>query len=230
MAHFSAHGDGCASSQFPPIAAIAGRSWQGLTILELGAGTGAVGLAASILGGSVTITDQALFRFPNGGGGHASRFVPKQDTLLDLMSINVRDNAGANRGAHAVEVAEMLWGDAAHMARLGRDGGFDVICGADILLFDSAHPALVATLRALSTETTVVVIEHTDRSGASGEDAFPKDLRGFLECVAEDGLWTPRVVADHGRHLTLRMVRTGAGEAPFGGVLRRGGAGPGGNE
>ena len=42
------------------------RLIPGLKLLELGAGTGALGLAAAVLGANVTITDQASFCFPTG--------------------------------------------------------------------------------------------------------------------------------------------------------------------
>eukprot|EP01051_Picozoa_sp_SAG22_P005870 SAG22_NODE_363_length_11694_cov_40.815783_9_plen_129_part_00 len=82
---------------------------------------------------------------------------------------------------------------------------FDVICGGDILLFTAAHSDLLATLRMLSSESTVVLIEHTDRSNMT--TAFPEDLKHFLALVADDGLWRPTIVRDVGRHITVRMVR-----------------------
>lgn len=222
--HFERHGDGCAAG--PHSAAAAGRAWRGMTVLELGAGTGAAGLAASTLGADVTLTDQASFRFPVGDGDGLRKPGPA-DSLLDLMRSNVRDNLEALLGRKP-EVSEMLWGEDAHMARLppvtaqSRDGynEYDLICGTDILLFESAQVALVRSLRCLSGSSTVVVIEHTDRADSSGAD-YPPDLQNFFRVLAEDGLWSPSVVRDHGRRITIRMVRTGAGSQPFGGTLLR---------
>ncbi|KAG9317160.1 putative methyltransferase-domain-containing protein [Chiua virens] len=60
----------------------------GRTILELGSGTGLVGLVAGKLGGQVWITDQAL--------------------LLDMMQVNVK----LNQLESSVIVSELNWGEA----------------------------------------------------------------------------------------------------------------------
>lgn len=72
-AHLQAHGDGCAaiasaagtavSHDSRAVNAVVGRAWatagpgqKPMTVVELGAGTGALGLAASVLGADVTLT------------------------------------------------------------------------------------------------------------------------------------------------------------------------------
>jgi len=243
--HFQRHGDGCAAHGPPgrdgkgdgPSSgpAVRSRPWRGLAVLELGAGTGtgAAGLAASSLGADVTLTDQASFRYPGSEGGGDGIRPP--ETLLDLMRLNVRNNAavfeggagGGGTGRSRPRVSEMLWGDEEHMARLpptpaqteGGYNAYDLICGTDILLFKTAQTAMVRSLRCLSGPSTVVIIEHTDRNGS--DDDYPSDLRHFFRLLAEDGLWSPSVVRDHGRYLTLRMVRTREGDVPFSGTIPR---------
>jgi len=227
------HGDG--SPAVPPsddgrsqgTAAVASRPLSGLTLLELGAGTGGAGLAAAVFGMEVTLTDQASFVYPGG----ARRNAPTH-TLLDLARANVKQNAPmllecalsavesaavesatvatgkAPSGVAQVHaplpaVARLLWGEASDLAELPH-AKYDVIAGADVLLFTSAHEGLLRTLRQLSSASTVVLIEHTDRGVE--EDEFPLDMRHFLNLVAAEGRWTPTVVRDHGRHITIRMV------------------------
>jgi len=172
-------------------------------------------LVASCLGAnSVTLTHQGSFGYPDGDNSSSA---PKE-TLLDLLRVNVALNAKVS--STTVKVSEMLWGDALHLQRVGANGGtYDLICGADILLFTSAHIELLLTLRQLSNVSTVVLLEHTDR--ADNEQEFPPDLKLFLVAVAADGLWLPSIVKDHGRHITIRMVRTDVGDPPFGGALPR---------
>lgn len=206
--HFQLHGDGCAASPSPGgAAAILGRSWSGLTVLELGAGTGALGLAASVLGADVTLTDQESFCYPN-----PLTVAQPLVSLLELMRINVRQNATSLLG-QTPDVSEMLWGgDEQMMAQLPHQH-YDMICGSDILLFESAHTALIHTLRCLSRISTIVLIEHTDRQDCASE--YPQDMRNFFRLVEDDKVWFPSVVRDHGRHLTVRMVRIQPGGLPF---------------
>ncbi|GLB33496.1 putative S-adenosyl-L-methionine-dependent protein-lysine N- methyltransferase [Lyophyllum shimeji] len=101
---------------------------QGRTIIELGSGTGLVGLVAGTLAGrakderaKVWITDQA--------------------PLLDIMRQNVRANAlEAN-----VAVAELNWGSLIPPEIPAPD----LILAADCVYFEPAFPLLVQTLRDL---------------------------------------------------------------------------------
>jgi len=45
-------------------------------------------------------------------------------------------------------------------------------------------------------------------------DNLPLDMVQFLEAVAVEGLWSPSIVANHGRHMTIRMVRSPDALAP----------------
>ena len=193
------HGDG--DSGLVP-----SRSLPTLSLLELGAGTGGVGLVASVLGcRDVTLTDQGSFVYPGEFAAPTGLdAAPPRRTLLDLARRNVQKNL-AVLDVPAPVVAELLWGDEEATGALALTS-YDIICGGDILLFERSHAALVQTLRRLSNSSTVVLLEHTDRG--SDESEYPHDLANFLEAVAEDKLWQPTVIRDHGRHLMIRMVWT----------------------
>ncbi|KAJ4472180.1 putative methyltransferase-domain-containing protein [Lentinula aciculospora] len=110
---------------------------QGKRIVELGSGTGLVGLIAAKLGGSrVWITDQA--------------------PLLDIM----QQNLSMNRLQHNCAVAELDWGTSIP-ATIPLP---DVILAADCVYFEPAFPLLVRTLDALATENTQILFCYKKRA------------------------------------------------------------------
>ncbi|KAH7931371.1 hypothetical protein BV22DRAFT_999032 [Leucogyrophana mollusca] len=112
---------------------------KGRKILELGSGTGLVGLVAGALGGEVQITDQA--------------------PLLGIM----RRNVDMNRLQASVAVSELNWGE-----RLSSEiSQPDLILAADCVYFEPAFPLLVETLSALATcENTEILFCYKKRRKA----------------------------------------------------------------
>ncbi|KAM7529713.1 hypothetical protein LguiB_033123 [Lonicera macranthoides] len=103
------------------------QSPRRLRILELGSGTGLVGIAAAaILGANVTVTD------------------------LPHVIPNLQFNAEANSAVLAihggsVDVAALDWGENEHMEAIGRE--FDLIIGSDVVYHDHLYEPLIETLR-----------------------------------------------------------------------------------
>ncbi|KAI0698884.1 putative methyltransferase-domain-containing protein [Cytidiella melzeri] len=97
-------------------------SLEGKSVLELGSGTGLVGLVAAKLGANVCITDQK--------------------PLLQIMARNVELNDLENR----VKVLELNWGEPLpeDIPRL------DLVLAADCVYFEPAFPLLVHTLHELA--------------------------------------------------------------------------------
>ncbi|KAK4426804.1 Protein-lysine N-methyltransferase rrg1 [Sesamum alatum] len=99
-----------------------------LRLLELGSGTGLVGIAAAaLLGARVTLTD------------------------LPHVLPNLQFNANANAGilelhGGEIEVAALPWGDVQQMEVVGRDQ-YDVIVGSDVVYHDHLYEPLLETLR-----------------------------------------------------------------------------------
>lgn len=98
-----------------------------LRLLELGSGTGLVGIAAAaLLGARVTVTD-----LPH---------------VLPNLQFNVDANAGAvERGGGKVEVAALSWGEVRDMESIGRD--YDIVLGSDVVYHDHLYEPLLETLR-----------------------------------------------------------------------------------
>lgn len=120
--------------------------WRGARVCELGAGCGLTGLRVACLGAHVTLTD-----------------------LPDVAEGVLVDNAAANAdaiaacGGGSVQVAPLAWGDAAHIASLCGGDTWDVLLCADVVYRRHLISPLVATLRAMATKDTLVVIAHLKR-------------------------------------------------------------------
>lgn len=174
----------------------------GSSILDLGTGTGAVGLYAACLGATRVILSD--------GGS---------DALLSLA----RQNAAANEplwSIHAadVSVAHLPWGSAA-----GITSPVDFVFGSDVTYAKSAQAKLcwsIAEQLRLSGGRCQVVLSHEHRVFA-GE---PIDLRldAFQSAACEAGLDVSviqTVVAPGGRNVSLLRVADAArgdGESPPG--------------
>ncbi|KAI9166002.1 hypothetical protein LWI28_024538 [Acer negundo] len=102
---------------------------QQLNILELGSGTGLVGMAASaVLKANVTVTD-----LPH---------------VISNLQFNVDANASMlSLQGGTVDVAPLRWGEAGDVEAIG--GEFDLIIGSDVVYHDHLFEPLLETLRLL---------------------------------------------------------------------------------
>ncbi|KAJ7937345.1 putative methyltransferase-domain-containing protein [Mycena leptocephala] len=114
------------------------NSLEGKQVLELGSGTGLVGLVAAMLGGTVYLTDQA--------------------PLLNIM----RENVEINKLSSLCVVTELNWGEPIP-AEIPRP---DIILAADCVYFEPAFPLLVQTLCDLVDEDTEVLFCYKKRRKA----------------------------------------------------------------
>jgi len=110
----------------------------GKNVIELGSGTGLVGLVAALLGGNVWITDQA--------------------PLLDIM----RQNITINNLSSVCTAAELNWGTSIPSV-MPRP---DLVLAADCVYFEPAFPLLVQTLSDLVEDNTEVIFCYKKRRKA----------------------------------------------------------------
>nr|ACM09292.1 FAM119A [Salmo salar] len=107
----------------------------GKVAIELGAGTGLVGIVAALLGvKKVTITDC--------------------EPALGFLAANVKENIPPDQ-LGAVEVSELTWGQGLERYPTG---GFDIVLGADIVYLEDTFPSLLQTMEHLSSESSVVLL------------------------------------------------------------------------
>ncbi|OJT07341.1 hypothetical protein TRAPUB_1807 [Trametes pubescens] len=126
---------GCGGIAWPAGEVLAGYitrsgTLEGKNVLELGSGTGLVGLVAGKLGARVCITDQA--------------------PLLGIM----KQNVSLNQLESCVSVAELNWGEPLP-SDLPQP---DLILAADCVYFEPAFPLLVRTLADLVHNTSTQVL------------------------------------------------------------------------
>ncbi|KAL3725821.1 hypothetical protein ACJRO7_030798 [Eucalyptus globulus] len=122
-----------------------------LSVLELGSGTGLVGIAAAVaLGADVTVTD-------------LPHVVPNLQFSVDANAAALAAGAGGG----AVRVVPLRWGEAADVGALGEEE-YDVILASDVVYYDHLYDPLLETLRWLferseRREEMVFVMAHLRR-------------------------------------------------------------------
>ncbi|KAE8580171.1 hypothetical protein XENTR_v10024339 [Xenopus tropicalis] len=105
---------------------------QNSSVIELGAGTGLVGIVAALLGAQVTITDR--------------------DLAMEFLRMNVRDNIPKD-SLHRVSVRALNWGKS-----LEEFSTYDFILGADIIYLEETFPDLLQTFLHLSSQQSVILL------------------------------------------------------------------------
>lgn len=116
-------------------------------MIELGAGTGALGLAAAALGASsVTLTDL--------------------DHLEGLITANIaRNNLSAKASS-----APLCWGQP--ISSQIPTPPFDIILASDVIYQQGSIEPLISTLKALSCPCTIIFLSYEHRPNLQ----FPRDL------------------------------------------------------
>ncbi|XP_037618262.1 protein N-lysine methyltransferase METTL21A [Sebastes umbrosus] len=107
---------------------------KGKGVIELGAGTGLVGIVAALLGAKVTITDR--------------------EPALDFLAANVKANVPQDSQGSVV-VSDLTWGEGLERYPAG---GYDLVLGADIVYLEDTFVPLLHTLEHLCSDSTVVLL------------------------------------------------------------------------
>ncbi|NXT31597.1 MT21A methyltransferase, partial [Pelecanoides urinatrix] len=137
------------------------------SVIELGAGTGLLGIVATLLGKSFFL-DILLYRL----GAHVT--ITDRAAALEFLESNVQANLPSELRPRAV-VKELTWGK-----DLGNflPGAFDFILGADIVYLEETFAELLQTLEHLCSEQTVILL--SCRIRYERDHKFLKMLRGHF--------------------------------------------------
>ncbi|KAK7021978.1 hypothetical protein SK128_006312 [Halocaridina rubra] len=112
----------------------------GFKVLELGSGTGFLGLAAALLGASqVTITDLQKF--------------------LPLMAMNIKKNKEVIDVE--VEAKVLEWGNRDHIGAIQKP---NVILVADCIYYEQSLEPLISTMRNMCEKNTVILMSYEERT------------------------------------------------------------------
>ncbi|XP_044299253.1 EEF1A lysine methyltransferase 3 isoform X2 [Varanus komodoensis] len=122
-------------------------NFRGKKVIELGAGTGIVGILASLLGGEVTITDLPV--------------------ALKQIEENVHRNLPMKCMART-RVCALSWG----LDQKDFPANFDFILGADIVYLKDTFPSLIRTLQHLCGSQSTIYLSSKMRQEHSTELFF----------------------------------------------------------
>ncbi|KAK1196603.1 MT21A methyltransferase, partial [Pygoscelis papua] len=136
------------------------------SVIELGAGTGLLGIVATLLGKGFFFVYILLYRL----GAHVT--ITDRAAALEFLESNVQANLPSELRPRAV-VKELTWGK-----DLGNfpPGAFDFILGADIVYLEETFAELLQTLEYLCSERTVILL--SCRIRYERDHKFLKMLRG----------------------------------------------------
>ena len=175
-------------------------------VIELGCGTGAVGLAAAAFGARhVVLSDVAsTATMSNDSGGWSAR------STLAVLHDNVALNG--ERAASA-SVAELHWGCEPHLAAVLEcwPKRFDTLVASDVLYYkpEETYDDLARTIRALAADEARVVLSYVERHGR--EHTFVERLladSAFARVELEDSASEARRIASEAGAVELvELVR-----------------------
>ncbi|XP_078178086.1 uncharacterized protein LOC144572398 [Carex rostrata] len=140
-----------------------------LKILELGSGTGLVGIAAAaLLGAHVTLTD-----LPN--------VLPNLQFNAELNSSIISSRCGL------ISVQQLRWGDEQDVTNVASTENFDLVVGSDVVYYEELIEPLLKTVEVFAKGETAFVMAHLRRWKKRDAAFFRKARKNFsVEVLHKD--------------------------------------------
>ncbi|XP_060073000.1 protein N-lysine methyltransferase METTL21D-like [Ylistrum balloti] len=130
-----------------------GNSWRGLDVVDVGAGTGVLGVYAAVYGADVTVTDLPEF--------------------LPLMNLNINTNKHHITGTAVAQ--SLQWGEES------LERTVDYVLMADCIYYEKSLGPLVETVCSLCSDKTVVLCCYEQRTTGNKPELERKFLELMLE-------------------------------------------------
>ncbi|XP_020372074.1 EEF1A lysine methyltransferase 3-like [Rhincodon typus] len=138
-------------------------SFTGKKVIELGSGTGIVGILATLLGGNVTLTDQ-----PN---------------ALQQIEHNIATNIPA-ACRHRINIRPLIWGE----DHIRFTNEYDFILGSDLVYSSASYSSLIRTLHYLAHSDTTIYLASAFRKGNGSLSFHDVLLPVYFKCMVVDRL------------------------------------------
>ncbi|XP_078419419.1 EEF1A lysine methyltransferase 3-like [Cetorhinus maximus] len=138
-------------------------NFTGKKLIELGSGTGIVGILAALLGGNVTLTDQ-----PN---------------ILQQIEYNISANI-PSACRHRLNVRPLTWGE----DHTNFPNDYDFILGSDLVYSSVYYSSLIRTLHYLANPDTAIYLSSAFRKGNGSLSFHEVLLPEYFDCLVVDRL------------------------------------------
>lgn len=136
-------------------------------ILELGSGTGAVGLSAAAIGAKVVVLSD-------------------QDELVEFLNHNIELNTEIIPKDSDVVALPLKWGDINHMEPVAsKCGNIHFILMSDCVFYKESVDDLFNTLQALSDQNTIIFMSYEERDSQEKLEV----MKMFFEKMKEKFIW-----------------------------------------
>ena len=144
----------------------------GRRVLEIGSGVGLSGIAASLAGAVVMLSDTPRARVENLADG----------VMAVSLLQNLQSNARLNPAAASVQTLALDWAECEDESFSSE--GFDVVIGSDVIYSHKSVPALIAAVCKLTAPGGAChLLNVKSRASSNG---LVEELRGAGECEVED--------------------------------------------
>uniref|UniRef100_UPI00398EE186 EEF1A lysine methyltransferase 3-like n=1 Tax=Pristiophorus japonicus TaxID=55135 RepID=UPI00398EE186 len=138
-------------------------NFSGKKVIELGSGTGIVGILVTLLGGAVTMTDQ-----PN---------------ILQQIEHNISTNV-PSASRQRLKVCSLTWGE----DHTNFPADYDFVLGSDIVYSSVTYSSLIRTLHYLAKQGTTIYLSSAFRKGNGSLSFHEVLLPEYFNCLIVDRL------------------------------------------